>query len=85
MYKNAYEKIVDSDFDLVKRISELDGKLLILAKYLQQIQANTMINLSLELKEKEVPEIYSNLEKCIDYCFDLNTLWMAILTPKMFR
>ena len=37
MYKNAYEKIVDSDFDLVKRINELDSKLLILAKYLQQI------------------------------------------------
>jgi hypothetical protein len=32
-----------------------------------------------------VANIYTNLRKVADYCLDLNTLWITLLAPRMFR
>lgn len=30
-------------------------------------------------------QIYINLRAVVDYCVDLNTMWLTLLTPRMFR
>ena len=38
-----------------------------------------------ELDSDGIDNIYTNVRALVDYCADLNTLWLTLLTPRMFR
>ena len=52
---------------------------------LHLVETNNAMMLYENAYAEGVTEIYEMLTKATVYCVDLETLWLILLTPKMFR